>query len=74
MAKVHVFCSRPGMFRGGRENPRHAAYEQGTHTPAHLRELLRDPETTVVIGDELTEEQIAAMEKAAAAKAEKAKG
>jgi hypothetical protein len=68
MAKVHVFCSRPGMHRGGRPNPRHAEYDPGEHTPAQLRELVEDPETTVVIGDLVTEDYIAEAEKLASKK------
>jgi hypothetical protein len=56
-------CARPGMNRGGRSNPAHAAYEPGEHTPAQLRELIADPHISVVVGDQLTEEHIAALEK-----------
>lgn len=62
MPQIHVFCHRPGMNRGGRSNPRHAAYDFGVHTPAQLRELLAEPEVTVLVGDALTEADIAAME------------
>ena len=68
MPKVHVFCSRPGMFRGGRKNPRHAAYAPDVHTPAELRDLLADPEVTVVIGDELTADHPLTVDKPAKAK------
>ena len=65
MAKVHVFCSRPGLHRGGRSNPKHAEYEVGEHSPEQLLDLLREPETTVVVGDLLTEKEVAEMKKAA---------
>jgi hypothetical protein len=76
MPQIHVICHRPGMFRGGRSNPPHAAYEPGDHTPAQLRELLAEPQTTVIHGDLLTEDMIAALEahqaNAAASKGKKA--
>ena len=63
---IHVFCARPGMFRGGRENPVHAAYPVGDHTPEQLREMLADPQITMVTGEAVTEEFIASMESGAA--------
>lgn len=68
MSKIHVFCSRPGLIRGGFSNPRHAEYDFGHHTQDQLRDLVNEPETTVVIGDEVTEAWIAENE----AKAKKA--
>jgi len=68
--KLHVICHLPsGQHRGGRFNKGHAAYKLGEHSPAQLRDLLADPHHTVVIGELLTEEQVAAME----AQADKAK-
>jgi hypothetical protein len=66
MPQIHVLCHRPGMNRGGRANPRHAAYDFGVHTPAQLRELLAEPEVTVLVGDVLTEALVAAAEAEAA--------
>jgi hypothetical protein len=62
MAQVHVFCARPGLIRGGRSNPRHAAHDVGTHSPGELRALLAEPEIVVVVGEVLTEAHIAAIE------------
>lgn len=56
------------MHRGGRANPRHAAYDMGEHSPDQLRELLAEPEMTVVIGDALTEDHIAEIEARSAPK------
>lgn len=67
MPQIHVLCHRPGMNRGGRANPRHAAYDFGVHTPAQLRELLAEPEVTVLVGDVLTEDYVAAIEQHRAA-------
>ncbi len=74
MQQYHVMCARPGMNRGGRSNPAHAAYEPGAHTPAQLRDLIADPHISVVVGHKLTEEHIVALEhEAAKAEPEKAK-
>ena len=63
---IHVFCARPGMIRGGRENPFHAVYAAGDHTPEQLRELLADPLIAVIAGDAMTEDFVASMESGAA--------
>ncbi len=68
--RYHVLCPRPGLRRGGRENPDHASYVLGDHTPAQLRSMLDDPAIRIVVGDVLTEAAIAAME-APASPAEK---
>ena len=59
---IHVFCARPGMIRGGRENPFHAVYAAGDHTPEQFRELLADPLIAVVSGEAVTEAHMRAME------------
>ncbi|HQU16629.1 MAG TPA: hypothetical protein PLO69_11080 [Gammaproteobacteria bacterium] len=67
---IHVICHQPhGMHRAGHFNKGHKAHPEGDHTPEQLRELLADPHHTVVVGELLTEEHIAAIE----AKAAKAK-
>lgn len=68
---IHVVCFRPGMHRGGRRNPRHAAYAPGDHTPDELRELVNDPEIIVIDGgavltDAAIDAQVAANALAAA--------
>ena len=61
MAKYHVICHRPGLFRGGKANPSHAAYESGDHSADELSQLLAEPLTQVIVGDELTEDGIPAL-------------
>ncbi len=56
--QYHVLCSHPGMRRGGRENPAHASYELGAHTPEQLHALLDEPAIVVVIGLTMTAEHI----------------
>ena len=68
----HVICSRPGLNRGGRSNPPHAAYQVGDHTPEQLRDLLQEPATHVIIGEEMTEAHVAEIEARLAAAAEAA--
>lgn len=63
---LHVICARPGMIRGGRANPLHAAYENGEFTPAQLRDLVGDPNITVIAGGEvLTTDAVDAAEASA---------
>ena len=62
MSKIHVVCHRPGLIRGGHRNPPHAVHDIGFHTPEQLRELIAEPEITVISGDLLTEADIAAIE------------
>lgn len=53
MSEYHVLCTRPGLRRGGRENPGHAVYQAGDHTPEQLHALLDEPAIVVVIGRRL---------------------
>lgn len=70
--KYHVLSLRPGMHRGGRANPQHAAYVAGDHTPEQFRDLISDPNIVVITGGErLTAAHVDEME--AAVKAEPAK-
>lgn len=62
MTEYHVLCSRPGLHRGGRANPAHAAYRQGDHTLQQLRALIDEPEIVVVIGERMTAEHLAVAE------------
>jgi len=64
--QYHVLCSHPGMRRGGRENPAHATYELGAHTPEQLHALLDEPAIVVVIGLTMTAEHIGQMAQAMA--------
>ena len=59
MPKLHVICHRPGMHRGGRTNPKHAAYDLGDHSPEELAALRAEPEITLIVGDLLTDEHAA---------------
>lgn len=68
MSQVHVICHRPGMHRGGRANPPHAAHDHGVHSPEQLRELLAEPQITVIVGEKLTEAHVVAIEAAVEAK------
>ena len=68
----HVICGRPGLHRGGRPNPPHAPYKLGDHTPDQLRDLLAEPATHVIIGAEMTEDDVAKIEADLAAAAEAA--
>ena len=67
--QYHILCSPPGMRRGGRENPAHASYDPGDHTPDQLRALLAEPAITIVIGERMTAEHVAALEAVAGAPA-----
>lgn len=74
---IHVICFRPGMHRGGRANPRHAAYPDSDITPHQLHDLVHDPEIVVIKGgDAVTplDAEAALVTAQAAAKAAKAKG
>lgn len=56
------------MHRGGHPNPVYAAYDAEHHTVEQLRDLFNDPEITLVVGDLVTEETVAAAEAAVAKK------
>lgn len=61
MTEYHVLCSRPGLRRGGSENPAHAVYRAGDHTAEQLHALLDEPAIVVVIGRRLDADGIDAL-------------
>lgn len=75
MPDLHIVLMREGAYnRGGLRHEGHKVHKLEDLTPVQLRELHDDPRLTLIVGGQvLTEEQVADVEKAAAAKADKAK-
>lgn len=66
MPMLSIACSRPGLIRGGVRHPRQEMHLLGRFTPDQLREMLAEPELSLVIGRPLTAADIAAIEAAGA--------
>ncbi len=49
------------MNRAGVRHPRHATHELDAFTPEQLREMLDEPELTLIIGERFTEAHLKAM-------------
>ena len=70
MPQLHITCSRPGgIIRGGIRHEPHAAHDVAAFTPVQLREMLAEPELSLVIGEKFTAAHVDAIEVKPAAKA-----
>ena len=49
-----IVCNRPGLIRGGVRHPQAEIHDLGRFSPAQLRDMLAEPELTLVVGTRLT--------------------
>jgi hypothetical protein len=58
---IVILCRRPGMIRAGVSHPGVAVHAPGAFTADQMLELIAEPEITVVIGEVLSAEGVAAL-------------
>jgi hypothetical protein len=59
---ITVVCHRPGLIRAGKRHPKVESYLVTQFTADQLREMLAEPELTIVVGHPLTTADIGAIE------------